>query len=96
MDDDLREYLEKLEKKFDKTITFYKNEIFPKINNKIKGYFKITLQKHLNKKFRTTEGLKIKIRINKIRGNWLNVLNIKDKKFTILDYNFMLILLQKK
>ena len=44
--------------------------------------------KHLKKKFRTTEGLKIKIKINKIRWNWRNVLNIKDKKFTILDYNF--------
>lgn len=88
LDDDLRKFLEKLEKKFDKTITFYKNEIFPKTNNKIEGYFKITLPKHLKKKFRTIDGLKLKIRLNKIRWNWRNVLNMKHKNFTILDYNF--------
>ena len=89
LDEDLRKFLERLEKKFDKTITFYKNEIFPKTNNKIEGYFKITLPKHLKKRFRTIEGLKLKIRINKIRWNWRNVLNIKRKNFTILDYNFI-------
>lgn len=88
LDDDLRKFLERLEKKFDKTITFYKNEIFPKTNNKIEGYFKITLPKCLKKRFRTIEGLKLKIRINKIRWNWRNVLNIKRKNFTILDHNF--------
>ena len=78
----------KTRKKFDKTITFYKNEICPKTNNKIERYFKITLPKYLKKQFRTTNGLKLKIRINKIRGSWSNVLNMKHKNFTILDYNF--------
>ena len=87
LDEDLRRFLERLEKKFEKTITFYKNEIFPKTNNKIEGFFKITLPKHLKKKYRTTKGLKLKIRINRIRWNWRNVLNMKHKNFTILDYN---------
>ena len=89
LDNDLRKFLEKLEKKFDKTITFYKNEIYPKTNNKIEGYFKITIPKHLKKKFRTTKGLKLKIRINKIRWSWRNVLNLKHKNFTILDYDLI-------
>ena len=84
LDDELRRFLERLSKKFDKTITYYKNEIFPKTNNKIEGFFKITLPKHLKKKFRTTKCLKLKIRINVIRWNWRNVLNMKRKNITFL------------
>ena len=74
--------------KFDKSITFYKNEIFPKTNNTIVGYFKITRSKCLKKIFRIEKGLKLKIRLNKIIWNWRNVLHMKHKNFTILEYNF--------
>ena len=79
LDKNLKKSLEKISKKFEKTITYYKNELIPKTNNKIEGYYKITLPKYLKKKFRTTKGLKLKIRLNMIRWNWRNVLKIKHK-----------------
>ena len=88
LDEDIKKSLEKISKKFEKTITFYKNDIYPKTNNKIEGFFKITLPKHLKKRFRTTEGLKLKIRLNMIRWTWRNVLNIKHRNLEEIE-NFI-------
>ena len=46
-DEDTQKFLKNLNKKFDKTIEYYKNPDIPRTNNKIEGYFKITLPKYL-------------------------------------------------
>ena len=45
-DDNTQKYLKNLNKKFDKTIEYHKNPQIPRTNNKIEGYFKITLPRH--------------------------------------------------
>lgn len=44
-------FLKRLEKRFDKTTEYYKNPQIPRTNNKIEGYFKITLPRHLKRTF---------------------------------------------
>ena len=48
-DDNTQKYLKNLNNKFDKTIEYYKNPQIHRTNNKIEGYFKITLPNHIKK-----------------------------------------------
>ena len=73
-DDDTQKFLKNLNKKFDKTTEYYKNTQIPRTNNKIEGYFKITLPRHLKRKYRTREGLIRWIKLQKIRWTERNVL----------------------
>ncbi len=66
-------FLKTLEKKFDKTTEYHKNPQIPRTNNKIEGYFKITLPKHLKRRFRTKKGLIRWIKLQKIRWTQRNV-----------------------
>ena len=73
-DDNTQKYLKNLNKKFDKTIEYHKNPQIPRTNNKIEGYFKITLPRHIKRIYRTREGLIRWIRLQKIRWTERNVL----------------------
>ena len=73
-DDDTQKFLKNLDKKFDKTTEYYKNTQIPRTNNKIEGYFKITLPRHLKRKYRTRAGLIRWMRLQKIRWTERNVL----------------------
>ena len=63
-----------MKKKFDKTTTYFQNPQIPRTNNKIEGYFKITLPKYLKRVYRTKEGLIRWIRLQKIRWTKRNVI----------------------
>lgn len=80
-DEDTQKFLKNLNKKFDKTIEYYKNPDIPRTNNKIEGYFKITLPKYLKRIYRTKEGLIRWIRLQKIRWTERNVLTQQTKNF---------------
>ena len=56
-DDNTQKYLKNLNKKFDKTLEYYKNPQIPRTNNKIEGYFKITIPTHIKRIYRTRKGL---------------------------------------
>ena len=73
-DDNTQKFLKNLNKKFDKTIEYHKNPQIPRTNNKIEGYFKITLPSHIKRIYRTREGLIRWIRLQKIRWMERNVL----------------------
>ena len=73
-DDNTQKFLKNLNKKFDKTIEYHKNPQIPRTNNKIEGYFKITLPNHIKRIYRTREGLIRWIRLQKIRWMERNVL----------------------
>ena len=73
-DEDTQKFLKNLNKKFNKTTEYYKNSQIPRTNNKVEGYFKITLPKHLKRKYRTKEGLIRWMRLQKIRWTERNVL----------------------
>ena len=64
-----------------KTIEYYKNPDIPRTNNKIEGYFKITLPKHLKRIYRTREGLIRWMRLQKIRWTERNVINQQSNNF---------------
>ena len=80
-DEDTQKFLKNLNKKFDKTIEYYKNPDIPRTNNKIEGYFKITLPKHLKRIYRTREGLIRWMRLQKIRWTERNVINQQSNNF---------------
>ena len=52
-DEDTQKFLKNLDKKFDRTTTYFRNSQIPRTNNKIEGYFKITLPKYLKRTYRT-------------------------------------------
>ncbi len=74
-DEDTQRYLKNLHKKFQKTITYYDDPNIPRTNNKIEGYFKITLPKNLKRKYRTEKGQIRWLKIQRIRWTERNVLN---------------------
>ena len=81
-DDNTQKFLKNLNKKFDKTIEYHKNPQIPRTNNKIEGYFKITLPQNLKRIYRTREGLIRWIRLQKIRWIERNVLFNEKKQLT--------------
>ena len=74
-DEDTQRYLKNLDKKFQKTITYYDDPHIPRTNNKIEGYFKITLSKNLKRTYRTEKGQIQWLKIQQIRWTERNVLN---------------------
>ena len=70
-------FLKKLAKDIDSTLNHIINKNIPNTNNKLEGYYKITLPQYLKRKFRTNKGLNIKLRLNRIRWTERNVLKIK-------------------
>ena len=64
---EIASFIEKLSKNIDKTLNHIKNDDIPNTNNKLEGYYKITLPRYLKKIFRTDEGLNRKLRLNQIR-----------------------------
>ena len=66
-DEDTQKFLKNLNKKFDRTTTYFRDSQIPRTNNKIEGYFKITLLKYLKRVYRKREGLIRWIRLQKIR-----------------------------
>ena len=81
-DEDTQKFLKNLDKKFDKTTTYFRDPQIPRTNNKLEGYFKITLPKHLKRAYRTNEGLKRWIRLQKIRWTKRNVITHQPQKNT--------------
>lgn len=67
-------FLENLDKKFDRTITYYEDPLIPRTNNNIERYFGITLPSYIKRKYRTIEGLTRWLRLQKIRWIRRNVL----------------------
>ena len=74
---EIASFLKKLAKDIDNTLNHITNKNIPNTNNKLEGYYKITLPRYLKRKFRTNKGLNIKLRLNKIRWTERNVLKIK-------------------
>ena len=72
-DKNTQNFLKTLKKKFNKTTEYHKNPQIPRTNNKIEGYFKITLPSHLKRTFRTQKGLIRWIRLQKARWTQRNV-----------------------
>ena len=86
-DENTQKFLKNLDKKFDKTTTYFKNELIPRTNNKIEGYFKITLPQHMKRIYRTRKGLIRWIRLQKIRWTKRNVLNQKQENISLKEEN---------
>ena len=60
-------FLVNLDKKFDRTVTYYDDSLIPRINNNIERYFGITLPSYIKRRYRTIKGLTRWMRIQKIR-----------------------------
>ena len=75
LDNNTEGFLENLDKKFDRTVTYYDDPSIPRTNNNIERYFGITLPHHIKRKFRTVEGLTRWLRLQKIRWVRRNVLH---------------------
>ena len=71
-------FLENLDKKFDRTITYHEDPLIPRTNNGIERYFGITLPSFIKRKYRTIEGLTRWLRLQKIRWIRRNVLHMPD------------------
>ena len=78
-DEDTQKFLKNLNKKFDRTTTYFRDPQIPRTNNKIEGYFKITLPKYLKRIYRTRGGLIRWIRLQKIRWTKRNVITHQTK-----------------
>lgn len=71
-------FLENLDKKFDRTVTYHEDSLIPRTNNGIERYFGITLSSLIKRKYRTIEGLTRWLRLQKIRWVRRNVLHMPD------------------
>jgi len=75
--EEIATFIKKLSKDINSTLNHIKNDDIPNTNNKLEGYYKITLPRYLKRTFRTEEGLNRKLRLNRIRWTERNVLKIK-------------------
>ena len=73
---EISKFIEKLSKDIDKTLNHITNKNIPNTNNKLEGFYKITLPRYLKRKFRTDKGLNIRLRQSRIRWTERNVLKI--------------------
>ena len=64
-----------LGKKFDRTVTYYDDQLIPRTNNNVERYFGITLPSYIKRKYRTVEDLTRWLRLQKIRWVRRNVLH---------------------
>ena len=67
-------FLVNLDKKFDRTVTYYDDHLIPRTNNNIERYFGITLPSYIKRRYRTIKGLTRWMRLQKIRWVRRNVL----------------------
>jgi chromosome segregation ATPase len=75
--EEISSFIKKLSKDIHSTLNHITNKDIPNTNNKLEGYYKITLPRYLKKIFRTDKGLEIRLRLNRIRWTERNVLNIE-------------------
>ena len=68
-------FLENLDKKFDRTVTYYDDPLIPRTNNVIERYFGITLPSYIKRRYRTIGGLTRWLRLQKVRWVRRNVLH---------------------
>ena len=68
-------FLVNLDKKFDRTVTYYDDPLIPRTNNNIERYFGITLPSYIKRRYRTIKGLTRWMRLQKIRWVRRNVLH---------------------
>ena len=71
---EIASFIKKLSQDIDSTLNHIENDCIPNTNNKLEGFYKITLPRYLKKTFRTDEGLDIRLRLNRIRWTERNVL----------------------
>ena len=77
LDNNTEKFIGNLNKKFDKTTTFYDDPLIPRTNNEIERYFGITLPHNLKRRFRTKKGLTQWLQLQKIK--WTRRIVLKDK-----------------
>ena len=75
LDKNTKSFLENLEKKFDRTLTYYDDPSIPRTNNNIERYFGITLPSYIKRKYRTIKGLTRWLRLQRIKWIRRNVLH---------------------
>ena len=81
LDNNTEKFLNNLDKKFDKTTTFYDDPLIPKTNNAIERFFGITLPHNLKRRFRTKKGLTQWLQLQKIKWTRRIVLNDKSIEY---------------
>lgn len=73
----IRPFIKNLYSTLDRTLNHIINDSIPNTNNKLEGYYKITLPRYMKKIYRTEKGLNIQLRLNRIR--WIERNVIKQK-----------------
>jgi predicted nucleic acid-binding Zn-ribbon protein len=71
---EIKLFIEKLPKNFQRLINHIENKLIPSTNNNIELFYGITIPKQLKRKYKTTKGFKTRLRLSKIRWNQRNVL----------------------
>ena len=72
--------MDNLEKRYDRTTTFYEEPLISRTNNITERYFGITLPRNMKRKFRATKGLTRWLKLQKIRWTRRNVLKMPGMK----------------
>lgn len=75
LDNNTGGFLANLDKKLDRTLTYYDDPSIPKTNNNIERYFGITLPHEIKRKYRTVKGLTRWLRLQRIRWIRRNILH---------------------
>ena len=63
----IKNYLENFKKDKDKLFNYLENELIPKTNNWIEGFYKHTMEKHYKNTFITSEGIDMYLNLSEIR-----------------------------
>ena len=67
MPPEIKSYLENFKKEKDTIFNFYENDLIPKTNNNVEGFFKHTMEKHYKNTFQTSDGIDIFLNLSEIR-----------------------------
>ena len=70
-------YLENFKKEKDKLFNYLENDLIPKTNNNIEGFYKHTMKKYYKNKFITSEGIDMFLDLSEIR--WYEEVVFKQK-----------------
>jgi len=74
---EIQPFIRNLSKDLERTLNHIIHDKIPNTNNKLEGYYKITLPRHLKKIYRTEKGINIKLRLSRIRWIKRNVIDQK-------------------
>ena len=74
---EIQSFIKNLSRDLNRTLNHIIDDKIPNTNNKLEGYYKITLPRYLKKIYRTEKGLNIKLRLNRIRWTERNVIQRK-------------------